>query len=102
MNWGKEGLEIFLLSTGDGVREESKTTAGVLLTEPGMRLGDWIPGAEGEVWISLQPTCCPDRSGPWANRLPVGATFWDRAVSWGRVVRRGRSVCSTGDGGRAV
>lgn len=79
MSWGKGGLERSLLSIGDEVREESKTIASVLLTEPGMRLGDWISGA-GEVWISLQPTCCPDRSGPWVNRLPAGVGVWDRAM----------------------
>lgn len=70
-------MERSLLSTGDEAREESKTTASVLLTELGIRLGDWISGAEGEVWISLQPICCPDRSGPWANKLPAGAGVWD-------------------------
>lgn len=31
-------------------------------------MGCWILGAVGEVWVHLQPTCCPRRSVPWVSR----------------------------------
>lgn len=52
-----------------------------------MRLGDWISGAVGEVWVCLQTTCC-DRRGI----AEVGV--WDKVTSGRERLEGTRSVGS--------
>lgn len=60
-DWGS------LYSTGDRVREESESKLGFLLQSWGWYWGHWISGAVGEVWVGLEPICCPGRSGFWVR-----------------------------------
>jgi hypothetical protein len=54
-------------------------------------------GAKRDVWILLQPICCPGRSDPGDSMGYDGVEIWDKETSWGREAKRGY-VGSIGNG----
>lgn len=44
--------------------------------EMGKEVRDWISSVVGEVWVCLQPTCCPKRRGPCTGIRDKATSVW--------------------------
>lgn len=86
---------------------ERETTADFLLQRRGRDWIDWLPGAVGKIWVSLQPAYCLERSGPWISlnresviKKQVGCLEGKRSVestgggSRGQGPKKGHQGCS--------